>query len=79
MSVDGSNQHRVTDNELWDTDPTWSPDGKYIAFTRWGRSEGDRLITQNIYVMRPDGSDITCITSGGGVEPDWWTEANEDS
>jgi TolB protein len=78
MSVDGSNQHRVTDNELWDTDPTWSPDGKYIAFTRWGRSEGDRLITQNIYVMRPDGSDITCITSGGGVEPDWWMEETAD-
>jgi Tol biopolymer transport system component len=36
-------------NRVWDGDPGWSPDGRWIVFTR-------RTDHAEIYVMRPDGS-----------------------
>jgi TolB protein len=36
-------------NRAWDGDPDWSPDGRWIVFTR-------RTDHAEIYVMRPDGS-----------------------
>jgi Tol biopolymer transport system component len=50
MDADGSNQTRVTD--VFGQFAVWSPDGEYIAFTP---------APGGIYVMRPDGSDLTLI------------------
>lgn len=33
MDADGANQRRLTDNALDDRSPTWSPDGRCLAFT----------------------------------------------
>jgi Tol biopolymer transport system component len=64
MEADGSNQTRVT--EVFGQFPVWSPDGEFIAFTP---------APGGIWVMRPDGSDLTLIEIGGlppDIEmPDW--------
>jgi len=44
-----------------DTSPSYSPDGKYIAFN------SDRSGLQQIYVMRSDGSNVKRITFGKGL------------
>ena len=43
MNADGSNQIRLTDNESYDAQPSWSPDSKKIAFMR-----GYRIIVIDI-------------------------------
>ena len=50
VSADGSHRRNVSRDPWWDGDPSWSPDGLSIAFTR-------RTDHATIYVMRSDGSD----------------------
>lgn len=64
MNADGSDQTRITD--VFGQFPVWSPDGEFIAFTP---------APGGIYVMRPDGSDLTLIETPGlpgePEMPDW--------
>jgi Tol biopolymer transport system component len=64
MDADGSNQTRVSD--VFGQFPVWSPDGELIAFTP---------APGGIYVMRPNGSDLTLIAidglAGDPQMPDW--------
>ncbi|RAI91385.1 amidohydrolase family protein [Algoriphagus yeomjeoni] len=48
-------------------EPTWSPDGQWIAFVTW-QSEGGKL-----YKIRPNGSDLTQLNRADGVfqNPVW--------
>jgi Tol biopolymer transport system component len=70
MSADGSDLHRLTKGN--DSFPVWSPDGTEIAFTREiplpGRNERD-----DIYVVRPDGTNLRLLTHSGldNEEPAW--------
>jgi Tol biopolymer transport system component len=56
MNSDGNDQTRLTDNVADDISPTWSPDGKQIAFTS-GR-DGN----YEIYLMNADGSNQLRLT-----------------
>jgi TolB protein len=49
MNADGSGLVRLTDTQSIDTEPNFSPDGKYILFT------SDRAGGPQIYRMRADG------------------------
>jgi Tol biopolymer transport system component len=56
---------RLTDNPAEDSSPTWSPDGRKIAFNRW--QDGGK----EIYVMDADGSNQTRLTEAGAGAPVW--------
>ncbi|MFH1393567.1 MAG: hypothetical protein ABII71_01705 [Candidatus Micrarchaeota archaeon] len=49
IGIDGSSYNRLTDNDVLDTYPSWSPDGSRLAFLRWVNSSLD------IFVMDSDG------------------------
>jgi TolB protein len=53
----------VSRNASWDGDPAWSPDGRWIVFTR-------RTGHAEIYVMRPDGSDQRRLSGVAGLAND---------
>jgi len=60
MNWDGSNQHRLTDNEGPDVRPMWSPDGKQILYI-----SGPDYVDYDIWVMKTDGTDQRRLTMDG--------------
>ena len=57
MNTDGTNQVRLTNNNLWEDFPEWSPDGQKIAFLSH-RTDG----TWAIFTMNKDGTGWTEVT-----------------
>ena len=67
MDGDGKNQRRLTVNPTNDQYPTWSPDGKKIAFVS-NRNVGHI----QIWVIDADGKNPIRLTDGlGDSNPDW--------
>ena len=60
MNIDGTNPIRLTKSSASDTGPTWSPDGKRIAFTSNPNGVYD------IYVMSANGSKPINLTENQG-------------
>ena len=67
VNADGSNLVRLTNQEGFDNDPVWSPDGSKIAFvsTRFGNWD--------ICIMNADGSNVIRVTdhSANDFHPSW--------
>jgi Tol biopolymer transport system component len=82
MSADGSDVTRLTNFIGDDGWPAWSPDGTRIAFTsirddcRYSRARDCETIDDlgeyhTLYVMNPDGSELTRISKVFGQFPVW--------
>ena len=62
MDADGRNVRQLTNNDDYDSFPSWSPDGKQIAFS------SDRYGDWEIFVMDADGATVRQLTQKG-VQP----------
>lgn len=70
INADGSGLKRLTSSKDLEFDPTWSPDGKHIAYRH---QTGDDSTT-DIFVMDADGSHPRNLTGRDGLGdwgPDW--------
>jgi TolB protein len=70
MNADGSEQISVTDGPAIDEWPSWSPDGKRLAFQRFAEDD------YKIFVVNPDGTGLVNISNSSGtlenVGPQAW-------
>ena len=64
IRIDGGELTRVTDNNLLDIYPVWSPDGTRLAFLSWRDKDLD------IYVMGSDGSNQRKLYDSGSHDAD---------
>lgn len=64
---DGSGARNLTNHQAFDGWPSWSPDGKRIAFA------SNRNSSYQIFTMDPDGSDVRLLanTDGRATAPKW--------
>ena len=67
MDADGGNPQNLTNDPDSDHSPSWSPDGKHIAFS------SDREVNFEIYVMDADGGNPQKLTNNPGTDqhPSW--------
>lgn len=56
VNADGSNQIQITPNHLRAVSPSWSPDGKWLAFAARPSSNADTEETSAIYAVKTDRS-----------------------
>ena len=69
MDDDGSNVERLTDNQVHDSFPRWSPDSFHIAFGRYSK-DGQ---TSDVFVMNRNGAALENITNHPSLNnsPSW--------
>ncbi len=75
INANGTGLTRITTDPAADFDPTWSPDGKRVAYRH---QPGDDLTT-DIYVINVDGSGAANLTHSDGVAdwgPAWSPDGN---
>jgi TolB protein len=77
MRVDAGSQLRLTRNRVYDGTPAWSPDGRRIAFVRFGFGCAECSPTRpggaEIFVMNRDGTGVRRLTHNrvGEASPAW--------
>jgi Tol biopolymer transport system component len=81
MRLDGSEVRKLTNSHGNDAHPIWSPDGNWIVFSSSRKGFKDEAMLDewgpqpygDLYVMRPDGSDVRQLTDNQFEEatPAW--------
>ena len=71
MDADGGNRRNLTNDPFSDREPSWSPDGKHIAFV------SNRDGNFEIYVMDADGGNQHNLTNNphDDTDPAWFDPA----
>ncbi len=64
VSAAGQDLQRLTENDVWDLYPAWSPDGTQIVFLSWRESNMD------LYVMDADGGNVEMLFDSGDHDAD---------
>ena len=66
VKADGTDLKRLTDGDHDDIHPCWLPGGRIVFISTrrggYGRCHGRPVPTYTLYSMKPDGSDIICIS-----------------
>lgn len=72
-SLDGENALQITNLESGACQPTWSPDGKRIAFISPCKSQEDIYFNTSIFIINADGTGLTAFDAspGGNFDPAW--------
>ncbi|MGZ4708739.1 MAG: TolB family protein [Acidimicrobiales bacterium] len=79
---DGGDPRRLTDDDVTDNDPSWSPDGTRIAWLRKTGTRDEPLAPGApiwaIYLMGADGSDQRAVIDDGNInsKPAWSTDGS---
>jgi Tol biopolymer transport system component len=73
IGADGKHLRRLTDGDRFDTDPSWSPSGKQIAFARPTRPDSDTGSVFDVFTVHPDGTGLRRLTKGSSdaQAPSW--------
>lgn len=68
INADGTNLRQLTDNDINDTNVSWSPDGSRLVFASQPRGSNVQ-----VWVMNADGTDAQPLTTGerGEYQPNW--------
>src|SRR5262245_2898941 len=70
VSSAGGAPTRLTRNKASDSNPTWSPDGRRIAFESNRRGGGRRYEDSDVYVMKADGTGVRELTFANAFDGD---------
>lgn len=66
VSKGGGEAHQITNGDYADSDPTWSPDGRWIAFASARHDERDYDNASDIFVAAAEGGDARRVTDTAG-------------
>jgi len=62
MDADGTHVQQLTDNDDWNGEPSWSPDGKRIAFDSW-RDGAQSIFVMDSYLTNAAAKDKTAAAA----------------